>query len=144
MSSIAIDIAEVPRLGGTPHAGFAVRSHAALIEEGLSDPCEVMVHPDHSAVVARLATGETIGILTFSKNDASNTLFAWVTFVVPDFRRRGVYRLMHEELVRAAERRGCVGIEAVSVVGNAGFNRAAVSGGMRVVAQVYRQDLSGG
>jgi GNAT superfamily N-acetyltransferase len=138
VTDITIETVVVPRIGGTPYAGFAIRAHAALIEEGLSSPDEALVANHHSAVVARLATGEAVGVVTFSAIETNNTIFAWLAFVVPDFRRRGVYRLMHEELVKAAERLGAVGIEAISVAGNVAFNRTATSSGMRVVAQVYR------
>lgn len=141
MTDLAVETAEIPYLGGTPYAGFAVRAHAALIEEGLSEPHEVMVYNDQSAIVARLATGEPIGIVTFTKVDATNSFFIRIGFVVPDFRRRGVFRLMQDELFITAERRGVTRIEFASMIGNTVMNRVATSVGYHVRAQVYRMDL---
>ena len=143
MVDLAIETAEIPLIGGTTYAGFAVRAHAALLESAQADDCEVLVHAQQSAIVARLATGEPIGILTFNKQEQSNSIFVFIAFVVPDFRRRGVFRLMNEELVKSAERLGASRIEMVSSVGNASFNLVATASGYRVVAQVYRQDLDG-
>lgn len=141
MVDIQIETAEVPHIGGTSYAGFAVRAHASMIEEGQSDSRDVMVVAQQSAIIARIASGETIGILTFLPSEASNTIFLYLAYVVPDYRRRGVFRLMHDELVKAAERRGVAAIESVSMISNTVYRAAVVSAGSRVVAQVHRMDL---
>jgi GNAT superfamily N-acetyltransferase len=135
-----VEVVEVPHLGGTMHCGFAIRAHAATIEEGLVEGDEVLIYGDMPAIVARLSD-ETIGIVAFDEAKARGLLFVYLAFVVPDFRRRGVFRLMHDELVKSAERRGCARIESASSLGNVAYNRAAVALGHRVVSQAYRLDV---
>lgn len=143
MTDLVVETAEIPHLGGTPYAGFAVRAHAALIEEGLSDPRDVLVWPMQSAIVARLSVEEPIGILTFDE-DRLDILHIYIAFVTPDFHRRGVFRLMHDELVKTAERLGATRIEFATSPGNTAMARTAAATGFRLVTHGYRMDVAGG
>ena len=143
MSEIPIETSEIHHIGGTPYAGFAVRAHAALIEDGLSDPADILVDAQHRAIVARVGE-EPVGILTFIEDTRLNSVFVCVAFVVPDYRRRRIFGLMYEELIKAAERLGASRIEAITATNNVVFPRAADRVGMRRAGSLYRMDLSSG
>jgi len=138
IDQVVVETCEVAQLVGTPYCGFAIQAHAALVSEGLVERDELLVGGGACAIVARLAGGEAIGIMVFDDLVDARSLHIRLVFVVPDFRRRGVCRLMHDELVKAAERRGATRIEARSLVGNAAYGRVAVALGHRATAQIYR------
>src|ERR1700761_1892708 len=101
--SLPLEIFEVPHLAGSPFHGFAIQAHAVMLAEGLCDPHEALVREDDSAVIARVH-GEVVGIATFSQWRPHTCLhLAWV---LPDYRRRGIFRQMFEQLIRASENEG--------------------------------------
>lgn len=135
--TLPLETFEVTRLGGTPFHGFAIQAHAMLLSEGLCDPSEALFHGNNSAIVARIH-GEAIGIVVFSMRHITRISLA---YVLPDYRRRGVFRRMLDEVGIVTQREGLTRITASASVGNVAFNKAAVGCGLKVVDQVYAIEL---
>ena len=91
-----------------------------------------------SQVIAQL-------LLTYEWSDWRNGVFWWIqsVYVEPAMRRRGVYRTMHEFVLRDAQRREDVcGIRLYVAKANGGAQTAYVRAGMGLTAyQVYEQDF---
>ena len=130
----------VPQLGGTPYYGFAVQVHAALLDAGQSTPHDPMVEPGDSAIVARVGD-QTVGMISYRAYIPNRSLLVCLAFVLPDWRRRGIFGHMFAGVIKAAERAGCPRIQAVSMVNNVAFNKVAAASGVRAVATVYQMDL---
>lgn len=143
MSDVRLETVDVPHIGGTPHHGFAIQVHAALLEAGLCDPRDALVCASDGAVVARVGD-QVVGAITYRYYEDSRSLWACAAYVLPDWRRRGIFGLMFEEIVGVAGRRGAGRIEAGSLVTNQTFNRAAVRAGMAVVSHTYSMDVAAG
>lgn len=140
MSDLRLETVDVPRIGGTPFHGFAIQVHAALLDAGLCDPRDSLIWHTDGAVVSRVGE-QLVGAITYHYYEESKSLWATAAYVLPDWRRRGIFGLMFEELVKVAERRGAGRIEAGSLVSNAIFNKVAVASGMAVVGYTYSMDV---
>ena len=131
--TLPLTLIRVQQLGGSPYAGFAVQAHAALLDEGLSDPSMTMVGWDTNAIVARVGRDEqmAVGIITYSYLNYCARLDIGVGFVVPDFRRRGVYRAMWDEIVLEAQRLKATKILGTTYIKNDRMVKVAVALGRR-------------
>lgn len=139
-----LEVVVVPRLGGTPYYGFAVRAHATMLSMGQAEPGNELFTGESAAVVAKVHCGDeayAIGVLTFS-GTADGSLFVGLAYVDPDYRGRGVYRSMVDELHKAAERAGASKIVAATWVGNPAGDKAIVALGFRMVGHYYEADVA--
>lgn len=137
MSDLRLETTDVPHIGGTSFYGFAVQVHSALIEQGLVvDPRDPLVDPADGAVVARVDDLQ-VGTITYRYFAVNKTLYACAAFVLPDWRRRGVFSNMFHELLRVASERGASKVEAGTLTTNEAFKRAAVSAGMSLAHHKY-------
>jgi GNAT superfamily N-acetyltransferase len=139
--TVRLETVVVHHLGGTPFHGFAVQVHAALLAAGLCDPRDPLVYPGDGAILARVGE-DLVGVITYRYYEDAMSLRACAAYVLPDWRRRGVFRLMHEELVRVAAGRRAGRIEARSLATNAAFRAAACASGMVALSTLYAMDVS--
>ena len=125
---IALNVRYLKQLGGTPYLGFAVQAHAALLDEGLADPTTAMVGWGTSAMVAHVGRDMlACGIITFNHAEWDNRFDIGVGYVMPDYRRRGIYRLMWDELVLEAQRLKVARIYSAVKISNASMMKVATA-----------------
>ena len=130
---IPLKILRVPQLGGTPFAGFAVEVNAALLEEGFADFSVSMVGWDTCAVVALSGREQTpTGIITYADSKWHGCFDIGMGYVLPDWRRRGIYRQMWDELVLTAQEQKVSRIYGAIMVNNAPMLKVAVALGRRI------------
>jgi GNAT superfamily N-acetyltransferase len=103
---IPMKIARVQALGGTPFLGFAIRVHAAMLEEGWADATTAMVYHNTRAVVATLEIGEPVGIMTYDYAEHTRNVNVGLGYVIADYRRRGIYKMMWSVLCEEARALG--------------------------------------
>ncbi len=139
---IPLKILRVPQLGGTPFLGLAVQVHAALLEEGFADPEAPMVSWDTSAVVALSGHELTsAGIITYVEMKWRNCFDIGMGYVLPDWRRRGIYRHMWDELVLVAQDKNVCKIYGAIKITNAPMLKVAIALGRRVESQTVVLDV---
>ena len=96
--------------------------HADRLEKGVR---HVLLEPDDGFYLVAEVDGEAAGslLVTFEWSDWRNGCFWWIqsVYVLPRFRRRGVYSRMHAEVREAAlaDRRAC-GLRLYVEKGNTG------------------------
>jgi GNAT superfamily N-acetyltransferase len=103
---IPLKIIKIPALGGTPILGFAVRVHAAMLEEGWADATTAMVYHNTRAVVAMIEVGEPVGIITYDYVEHARNVNIGLGYVIADYRRRGIYKMMWSVLCEEARMLG--------------------------------------
>lgn len=139
---IPLKLIRVPQLGGTPFLGLAVQVHAALIEEGFADPTAQMVNWDTRAVVALSGRELTpAGIITYSAMEWIKCFDIGLGYVLPDWRRRGIYRQMWDELVAVAQEQKIAKIYGAISINNAPMLKVSVALGRRVKSQTVVFDV---
>lgn len=95
-------------------------------------------HLNDSAVVAQI-DNRPCGILVFGSNPyAIGVRFAYVN---PNYRRRGIFRYMYEELIKWCERVQAKTIEFESPIQNTDFSKVLVACGANIVSQCYRAEI---
>lgn len=117
---LPLNIKRVKQLGGTPHLGFALRAYAACIEEGVVSARELPFGWDARGLVAYVRD-EPAGVLVYGTAPWSQTYHVIFGFVLPDFRRRGIYRALFDELTCVAMDEGVAAITGTVAVGNKGM-----------------------
>ena len=124
--------------GVLPHVPVA---WCELLAKGYVDSITIPVALDHQALTLTLS-GELAGFITYSRYVTSGYLWVHLSYVLPSFRRRGIYRQMFEHLVAREKAVGelkqiCSGIHVsnVSAIG------AAVAAGRKNDFALYQYDL---
>lgn len=112
-----MNIVHVKQLGGTRYMMEAVHAHSMLLREGRSDEYAQLVSWSDEAIVA-LDGEQCAGVLTFLKTDHTNGFSVCLGYVLPEYRRQGVYRRMWDCLVEEAKARSVAYIWGVVRVNN--------------------------
>lgn len=112
-----------------PEAGaLAVAAQAELISKGFADS-RVDISSSWQCVMvkAEIAPREFIpaGMIAFMIEEPTGRLWVNLSFVVEQFRGRGVYRLMYEALRVVAKQKKCRTIEGATHVKNAAMRAVA-------------------
>lgn len=92
------------QLNGTPALALAMRGWADVEERGFGDGL-LNVYATLNALVGYAENGRDqvpAGVITFEHQEHLNRIWIYQGFVLPEFRGRGVYRLMWNELVLKA------------------------------------------
>lgn len=101
-----IEVLHVDGVNGTPAARLAVQGWLDVVERGLGEPGDVLnMHWSYKAFIAVAPNGLEripVGVLTYEKLEATNSMFLSQAYVVPEFRGRGVYTAMFEAVVAKA------------------------------------------
>lgn len=125
-------------IGGTPVVPFYYRHYSKLIESGFTNPIIIGTNLRHKAVY--LEIGEVFaGHIVFEiLDDPYKTL--WITFscVEDDFRRRGLYEIMHRHIEQYAKKHGCMKIASFVHVDNKVRQASCAKVGMQ--PQFYRME----
>lgn len=100
----------------TPAVALLTRGHQELLAQGLA-PNELVGSWEHQAVVA-FAGNVPVGVMTYTHEKWRRILWVHMGYVAPEARRRGVYRLMFERVVRAAQKLGAAEILGSTHVDN--------------------------
>lgn len=100
----------------TPAAPLVLRAGAELYAEGLAPP-ELVGNWDNQAIVA-FAAEIPVGVITYSHEKWRNLVWIHLGYVAPEARRRGLYRLMWDRVVKAAQKLGAAEIHGGTHVDN--------------------------
>lgn len=107
----------------TPAIPLIARGHHELLQSGFS-PMETVGNWDHQAVVA-FAGDVPVGVITYEFLKWKKVVWVHFGFVAPEVRRQGLYRLLFERVVKAAQKLGAVEIQGGTSVGNEAMLAAA-------------------
>ena len=132
---------EVPKLLGTPYYGFAIQAHADLIGSNIVEQSDVLIRESSSTIVAQIEIAdswETIGAIVYQKTTGDISM----AYVLSDFRRRGVYRYMLYELIKAAERDKLSRLSFVVPAGMSNFGKIAMATDFRAKSLVFVTDIA--
>ena len=95
-----------------------------VIDHWWGGPIGTFAHPiffyelgDRALVVEADATGEMIGFL-LGFVDPHGTGYVHLVGIHPDYRRKGVGRLLYKDFVEACREAGCVRMKAITTLGN--------------------------
>lgn len=92
------------RIGGTRLCAMAIKACNEMIAEGYLDGLSVhpVVNSDQAIAAHDKDTHRLVGLLIF-RNDEDREISVGLGYVVPDHRRRGIYRMMWNELIQFAQ-----------------------------------------
>jgi hypothetical protein len=110
-------------LNRTPALSLAVRGWMALIESGHC-PNIIQIFADQNALLASIAE-KPVGVLTYRHDRVLKELLIGIGYVLPEYRRRGVYHLLWDALVAKAQEFGIPQIVSTTFVGNDGLRAVA-------------------
>lgn len=140
MGNLQLETAVVDRLTSSQYYNFALLAYADMLQMGQADPGRGWpVTQDTAAVVAKIGD-LVVGIATFGPTDPECASVGFA-YVLPDYRRRGIFGHAYAELVRWCEREGRRMIEFEVPISNSAFGRILVSTGASVVAQCFRVEI---
>lgn len=98
------------------------------------------VHYSHSALVARHG-GMIVGIISYGYLEHDKSIFIYMGWVHPEFRRNGIYRSLIGKLKGLAAERGALRITGATVVSNTDMQAVMTKLGRRPVAIIYEMDI---
>jgi predicted acetyltransferase len=99
-------ITHLDQLGGSDYIKFAVEAHADLLRTGMASPNVIHVHWEDKAVVTLHSDNNPIGIITYAKQDWQKLYSIKIGYVLPGFRKTGIYKSMWNALVEKAREDG--------------------------------------
>jgi GNAT superfamily N-acetyltransferase len=108
----------VKQIEGSPVVLFVARAWCALMKEGQWDSNSVLVSPELQCVFA-LDGRRIVGCLTFHVDEGDATIN--IAYVVPSYRGRGVYRLLHDEFIVQAKAQEAKTVLNICYPSNAGI-----------------------
>lgn len=86
---------------------MALKWHAELLQQGLSD---VTALPKKSEAVYLLEDWRCIGVIVFVEDSRESMIWIYLSYVDPEFRNRGVFRMLWDELVAIGTERQLIRI----------------------------------
>ena len=127
---VAVDVT-VRREGTLGSCGELVlplvaKMSAELYENGWGPPSGT---PGYFAdeVISASVDGRVVGFISSRIEDKTGSLWVMGGYVLPEYRRLGIYRRLWEELVKFGNEKGCTRIEGTTHMGNSpmrGFYRS--------------------
>lgn len=100
----------------TPALGLVARAWPEMIAQGIA-PQEGINSWDHQAIVA--FTGDLpVGLITYTHEKWRKILWVHLGYVIPELRRQGIYRMLWERIVKAAQRLSAAEIQGGTHVKN--------------------------
>lgn len=140
-----VKVVVVEGLNGTPAAELAVRGWCETVERGFGDG-NLNMNAGLNAMIGYAANGRDmlpVGVITW---DATDSARAWVyqSYVLPEFRGRGVYSAMWAALVDHAMRKlpKVRSIESATHIRNIAMREIAKKLGRREEAVILRFDIT--
>lgn len=107
----------------TPAIPLIARGWNELLENGLA-PMETISSWDHLAIVA-FAGDVPVGVMTYTHEKWRRLLWVHLGYVAPEVRRHGLYRLMWQRVVAAAQKLGAAEIHGGTHVDNKAMLKCA-------------------
>lgn len=143
MSKKDLRIVSEDRLGDTHAFRLIVEGFYRLSESGYGAtrggfPAQ---WSDRVIYVEDDATGEAVGVLTFSHQQERNTFYVTLGYVEPASRGQGIYRMMWNELVEIARHEGITRIEGETHKDNNEMHAVMKALGRRPVSVSYVYDI---
>jgi GNAT superfamily N-acetyltransferase len=120
----------------TPAMPLMARGWSELIRGDLADPVQV-INWDDEAILA-LVNGDPAGVMSFSHIKWERVIWVKLGYVLPEFRRQGVYRAMWNRLVEIAQQRKVPEILGATSVRNAAMQKTMHRLGRTAFALQYR------
>jgi RimJ/RimL family protein N-acetyltransferase len=97
-----LEVCHYEGLNHTPAVALAQQGWAESIKDGLSEPI-VALGWDQNAIVASIEDGTPVGVLVWAKQDWGKQIVVVFGYVLPEFRRKGVYDKLWLALVDKAK-----------------------------------------
>jgi GNAT superfamily N-acetyltransferase len=101
---MTISVRLFDRLNNTPAAELATRGWLECVEKGWTDG-SLNASSDQKAFVAYVENGREVlpaGVMTWKHFGDTNEIYVFQSFVVPEFRGRGVYTALWQSMVSKA------------------------------------------
>lgn len=96
---IQVEIKYCPVLGGTENLTYFLKNFVNLLEKGHTQPH--IMGGNRSKAIYAVADGKIVGQLTFEiTDDFSKTTWIILTTVDEQYRRRGIYSMLHKYLYK--------------------------------------------
>jgi GNAT superfamily N-acetyltransferase len=111
------DIREYDGPNQTPAVALIARAWPEMLTNGTAAP-ELIGNWDHQAIV-HFIDGVATGLITYEHVKYRKMLWIHLGYVAPEFRGRGIYRLLWTRLIAIAQKLGAVQIQGGTHVGNA-------------------------
>lgn len=134
-----IEVTVLPKINRTPAMKLLAKGWHELLEHGFTDSI-VMLGWDDQGIMATL-DGTPIGVIAFSESTGDDTLWIKIGYVVPTYRRCGVYRQMWDALVKLARERKLKEIQGATDPRNERMIRVNERLGRSVRALFYKYEL---
>ena len=136
-----VHIKFAPIIGQTPVALFYLKAYAELIEMKLGQPI-FTVDNANPAVYAEI-NGKVVGHIVYQINtDPLKTAWIWLSSVDAQYRKRGIYNLMHVEFEKLIRANGSRRIASHVHVNNIARQTSCESVGMKKVWFKMEKDLN--
>lgn len=136
-------IRHVDSINGTPLVSLVVAGWHELFEAGFAAP-DVGISYDHKAYYAEMAgSGEIAGILVYNDEEWRKAFFVTLGYVLPKYRRAGVYRKLWEALVAGATEKGRLRILGATHVNNETMRAVHESLGRKETFVTYEFEVPG-
>jgi GNAT superfamily N-acetyltransferase len=124
----------------TPVSLFITKGWVELADAGHVDPNSILVGGSYPAVYAE-ERGKIIGAITYFGSEGDLSLNINMGYVLPKYRRRGVYTRMFEEIKTIGRERGFKWISTHTSPKNTAIVATNEKLGRRVIAWQWRIDL---
>lgn len=138
-----IKVYVVPSIAGTPAVALAIAGWVDCNERGLGDGTMNLAN-DQKAMLAFAKNGQEmlpVGVMTWSFDESARRVWIFQSYVVKEFRGRGVYRAMWHHMVQHAEELAARTIQSATHADNKTMRSIAAKLGRREEAVVLRYDL---
>ena len=120
---MTITITHHKRISQTPAIPLLVRGWAEISAASLTNG-GICIAWDHEALVA-LVDDTPAGVLSYNFSEWQNCFWVNLGYVLPEYRKQGVYRALWAELITRAQTAGALTIEGSTHVDNKALQRVA-------------------
>jgi RimJ/RimL family protein N-acetyltransferase len=114
----SFDVVYLKNIGGHQIEQMFVDQFTELVEQGLSLP---MTHPDKigkSKAIYAEQNNKILGFIIFGHAKETNSLWKSLSYVYPENRNKGIFKILHSYLDQIALDIGCVSITSHVHVNN--------------------------
>jgi GNAT superfamily N-acetyltransferase len=123
----------------TPAIPIAVRGQHELLEAGLSEPV-ALFHWENRAIVA--FHGQTpVGVIIWDLAAHRKEANIIIGYVVPEYRRAGIYKRLYAQLIKVAKEKGCNHIRGYTSVRNTALRSFAKTAGRSEMGVMINQEI---
>lgn len=104
-TGVTIRIKHINEMGNSPVMLFYIKEYAKLIEAGMAHP--VLGAGNNSSAMYAELDNRVVGIIVYRmENDPLKTTWKTLSAVDADYQRRGIYRLIHNQLEKYVKAQG--------------------------------------